>query len=112
VTHSDGLFLVYTRRGANNDHVFRHRAPIFLAQVDPEKLHVVRSTERVLIPERGAGLGNSYGVTEINEHETWVTTAEWMQGPKGILMPGNEYGSDNSLFAAKIFWKTPNGAAE
>lgn len=108
VNHSDGLFLVYTRRGANNDHVFRHRAPLFLAQVDPEKLHVVRATERVIVPERGAGLGNGYGVTVMNENETWVTTAEWMQGPKGILMPGNPYGSDNSIYAARIIWKTPN----
>ncbi len=43
-----------------------------IAQVDPEKLHVIRSTERILIPERGAGLGNAFGVTEVNEHETWV----------------------------------------
>jgi len=108
VTHSEGLLLVYTRRGANNDHVFRHRAPLFIAQVDPEKLHVIRGTERVLIPERGAGLGNAFGVTEVNANETWVTTAEWMQGPKGILLPGNQYGSDNSVYAARIRWKTPN----
>jgi len=108
VTHSDGLFLVYTRVGANNDHVFRNRAPLFIAQVDPEKRHVIRSTERILIPERGAGLGNAFGVTKVNEHETWVTTAEWMQGPKGILMPGNPYGSDNSVYAARILWKSPN----
>ena len=35
LTHGDGLFLVYTRRGANNDHIMRHRAPLFIAQVDP-----------------------------------------------------------------------------
>jgi len=58
VSHSDGLFLVYTRRGANNDHVFRHRAPLFIAQIDPERLCVVRATERILVPERGARLGN------------------------------------------------------
>lgn len=108
VTHSDGLFLTYTRMGANNDHVFRHRAPLFIAQVDPMKLQVLRSTERVLIPERGAGLGNAFGVTELNANETWVTTAEWMQGPKGILPPGNQYGSDNSVYAARILWKKPN----
>lgn len=62
VVHTDGLFLVYTRRGANNDHVFRHRAPLFMAQVDPERLCVIRETERVLVPERGARLGN-FGVT-------------------------------------------------
>lgn len=31
LVHSDGLFLVCTRRGANNDHIYRHRAPLFLA---------------------------------------------------------------------------------
>ena len=36
LAHSDGLFLVYTRRGANNDHIVRHRAPLFMAQVDPD----------------------------------------------------------------------------
>lgn len=108
VAHSHGLFLVYTRVGANNDHVFRNRAPIFMAQVDPEKLHLIRSTERILIPEHGAGLGNAFGVTEVNANETWVTTAEWMQGPKGILRPGNQYGSDNRVFAARLLWKTPN----
>ena len=108
VTHSDGVLLSYTRKGANNDHVFRHRAPLFIAQVDPEKLQVIRSTEQILIPERGAGLGNAFGVTEVNANETWVTTAEWMQGPKGILMPGNQYGSDNRIYAARILWKKPN----
>jgi hypothetical protein len=30
-----------------------------------------------------------------------------MQGPKGILLPGNKYGSDNSVYAARILWKQP-----
>lgn len=109
VAHSDGLFLVYTRKGANNDHVFRHRAPLFIAQVDPENLCVIRKTERVLVPERGARLGN-FGVTEVNEHETWVTVAEWMQtwGPNIVMPPGNKYSSDNSVYAARIIWDKPN----
>ena len=37
VTHEDALFLVYTRRGANNDHVIRNRAPLFMSQVDTER---------------------------------------------------------------------------
>ncbi len=102
VTHSDGLFLVYTRRGAGNDHVFRHRAPLFIAAVDPVHLCLIRDTERVLVPERGARLGN-FGVTEVSEHETWVTVAEWMQ-PAGC----ERYGSDNSVFAARIVWERPN----
>jgi hypothetical protein len=103
VTHSDALFLVYTRRGADNDHVFRHRAPLFIAQVDPEKLCVIRETEQILVPERGARLGN-FGVTEISPLETWVTVAEWMQ-PHGV----DKYGSDGSVFVAKIKWNKPSG---
>ncbi len=48
VVQNGGLFLVYTRRGANNDHLMRHRAPLFVAQVDPQRLHVVRDTEQVV----------------------------------------------------------------
>jgi hypothetical protein len=110
VTHSNGLYLVYTRRGANNDHVVRHRAPLFIAQVDPKKLQVIRATERILVPERGARLGN-FGVTEVNENETWVTVAEWMQtkppNPYDYTIP-MKYGSDNAVFVARIQWQTPN----
>jgi hypothetical protein len=110
VTHSDALFLVYTRKGAGNDHVFRHRAPLFIAQVDPEKLQVIRRTEQILVPERGARLGN-FGVTEVNERETWVTVTEWMQtkgpNPYDYRIP-MKYGSDNAVFAARILWRAPN----
>lgn len=109
VTHSSGLFLVYTRRGANNDHVFRHRAPLFIARVDPEKLHVIRSSERVLVPERGARLGN-FGVTDVSERETWVTVTEWMQtwGPNYVMPPDNKYGADNSMYVVRLRWDEPN----
>ena len=75
VTHSDGLYLVYTRKGADNDHVFRHRAPLFIARVDPETLTVIRNTEQILVPERGARLGN-FGVTNVSPDETWVVVTE------------------------------------
>lgn len=109
VTHSDALYLVYTRTGANNDHVFRHRAPLFMAQVDPQTLRVVRATEQILIPERGARFGN-FGVTEVNENETWVTESEWMQTwpPKVIIPPDNPYQADNKVYAARILWTKPN----
>lgn len=109
VTHSDALYLVYTRRGVNNDHVFRHRAPLLMAQVDPQTLRVIRSTEQVLVAERGARLGN-FGVTHVSPHETWVTVAEWMQkwGPDYILPVDNEYGSNGSVFVARIHWSRPN----
>ena len=102
VTHSEGLFLVYTRRGADNDHVFRNRAPLFMAQVDPEKLHVIRATEQILVPERGARLGN-FGIVDVSPDETWVTVSEWMQ-PKGV----EKHGSDGSVYVARIHWAKPN----
>jgi hypothetical protein len=102
VTHSDGLFLVYTRRGLNNDYVFRNRAPLLMAQVDPERMCVLRATERELMPNRGARLGN-FGVTDVSPNETWVTDAEWMQ-PKGV----EKHGSDGTVWVSRIEWAQPN----
>ena len=112
VTHADALYLAYTRKGSHNDHVFRHRAPLFIAQVDPERLVVRRATERVLVPQRGARLGN-FGVTTVSPDETWVTVTEWMQtwGPNIIIPRDNKYGADNSIYVAKIRWSRPNKLA-
>ena len=106
VTHGDRLYLVYNRRGAHNDHVVRHRAPLFMAEVDQKTLAVRRATECILVPERGARLGN-FAVTEVSENETWVTVAEWMQtwSPNIVIPPENAFGADNSVFAARILWK-------
>jgi len=110
IVHSDGLFLVYTRRGANNDHVFRHRAPLFMAEVDPERLCVIRGTERAVVPERGARLGN-FGTADASPDESWVVVSEWMQtGPPDPFdcTVCERYGSDNSIFIARIHWDRPN----
>ncbi|MCA9005545.1 MAG: exo-alpha-sialidase [Planctomycetaceae bacterium] len=109
VTHADGLYLVYTRRGANNDHIIRHRAPLIMGRVNPDKMAIIRDSERILVPERGARLGN-FGVVDVNENETWVIVTEWMQrfGPDYIIPVDNKYGSDNSVYVSKILWKRPN----
>ena len=104
LTLGNRLYLVYTRRGANNDHVFRHRAPLFMARFDPGRLQVIRNTERILVPERGARLGN-FGVTRINDHESWVTVAEWMQSIGQHAFDPTKceaHGSNNSIFIAKV----------
>ena len=90
-----GLFLVYTRRGAGNDHMFRHRAPLFIGQVDPDTLRVIRKTERVLIPENQATLGNS-GICRISDQESWVTCGE------GLLRLGKRKGQRNKVLFVKI----------
>jgi hypothetical protein len=99
VTHSDALFLCYTRRGANNDHVLRNRAPLFLGQVDPKKLCVIRKTEQVVIGENNAAMGN-FGVATIDENETWVTVGEYDE----YAFPGRVA----SVFVARLLWSKPN----
>lgn len=102
LVHSDGLFLVYTRRGANNDHILRHRAPLFLAQVDPDKLHVLRATEQVLIPERGATLDN-FGAVAVTERESWVTDAEGVWNEEA-----RKRGARGATFLTRVLWSQPN----
>ena len=94
------LWLVYTRRGADNDYVTRHRAPLFIAEFDTERMCLVRDTENIVVPNRGARLGN-FGCQSFSDEVGYVYAAEWMQGPKkwqGCM----EYGSDNTVWVAKI----------
>lgn len=102
LVHSDGLFLSYTRRGANNDHIARNRAPLFMAQVDPVKLNVIRTTEQVLMPERGVMLGN-FGASAITQNESWVTDAEYMVGDKP-----HPRGANGTVWAARVLWSKKN----
>ena len=88
----DELYLVYTRRGADNDHVFRHRAPLFAARV--EDMCLVKDSEVALVPEKGARLGN-FGATEYKDGKSVVMAAEWMQ-PRGC----ENYGSDNNIYVS------------
>jgi hypothetical protein len=103
VTHSDGLYLCYTRRGANNDQIFRHRAPLFIAQVDPERLCVLRATEQILMPQEGAALGN-FGVLNVSPQETWVIDSEQVPAGDRKNYPGR-------VLAAKILWSRPDDAS-
>jgi hypothetical protein len=131
VSHKSGLYLAYTRRGLDNDYVMRNRAPIMMAQVDTERLCILRETEREVIPNRGARLGN-FGVTQVSKNEVWIVETEWMQnfGPSGEKMkellrqrmPANEverladtpnmcavieeFGANNSVWTARLLWES------
>ncbi|OQB33058.1 MAG: hypothetical protein BWY07_01339 [Candidatus Hydrogenedentes bacterium ADurb.Bin170] len=96
----DTLYLVYTRRGADNDHIIRHRAPLFMAQVDTERCCVIRQSERVLIPERGAAMGN-FGASAMTESEAWVTVGEgvWNDDMR-------KRGAKGALLIARIEWNS------
>lgn len=97
----DRLCFAYTRKTPSNGHVFRNRAPIFLSEVDPERLCLRRKTEIPIVPDRGARLGN-FCVAPGSGRETWLTTAEWMQ-PHGC----EKYGSDNSIWLVRLQERVP-----
>lgn len=102
LTGGGKLWLVYTRRAGNNDHVFRHRAPLFIAEFDPIRMCVIRNTEQIAVPERGARLGN-FGCQSYSEKEGYIFAAEWMQSRHGGAWEAcAKYGSDNSIFISKI----------
>ena len=102
LAHNKALFLSYTRRGANNDHILRNRAPIFVAQVDPKRLHVLRKAERPVLPERGVMLGN-FGAASITPDESWVTDAEYILGTTP-----HARGADGSTWLGRVQWSEPN----
>ncbi len=86
LTHSDGLFLVYTRKDSSNTNVLRWRSPLWIAQVDTQRRRLIRDTERVVhslvgdgvnAPDDVALMGN-FNVTNASSEESWVSVGEWM----------------------------------
>ena len=106
LTHSDGLFLVYTRKDPSNSKVIRWRSPLWLSQVDVEKRCLIKSTERVVLPLVGDGvdapnqvaLMGNFDVTNVSPDESWITVGEWM--------PRDGYRGD--VLLARIHWSKPN----
>ncbi len=104
IVNGEALYMVYTRRGANNDHVFRHRAPLLIARFDTERMCLVRETEEIAVPERGARLGN-FGCQSLGGGKGIVCASEWMQTTAPDYFNWRrcmEYGSDNSIFVSHI----------
>ena len=109
LAHSEALWLVYTRKDATNANVIRWRSPLWMAQVDTEKLRLIRETERVVLPLVGDGvkdpdrvaiMGN-FHATNVSADESWVTVGEWQ--------PKNGIKGDTLL--ARIRWTKPNALA-
>ncbi len=106
LTHSSGLFLVYTRKDKTNTNVIRWRSPLWMAQVDVERMCLLKDTERVVLPLVGDGVNEpdgvalmgNFNVTHVTPTESWVTVGEWL--------PRREARGD--LLMARIKWKKPN----
>jgi hypothetical protein len=93
--HRNALFLVYTRRGLDNDKIARHRAPLVMAQVDPDRLCVLRNSERILVPKKGTARFGNFDASAITENETWVTV-----------------GGGGPAYCARILFKTKGEVKE
>lgn len=104
--HPDGLFLVYTRETPHNKHIFRRRAPLFMARFDEERDCLVKDTEVIVVPEMGARIGNFY-VTPMKDNEAWITVFEWMQTTAPNPLDSSvcyRYGARNRLWRTRIVW--------
>lgn len=106
LTHSEGLFLVYTRKDDSNLNVMRWRAPLWVAQVDPQRRCLLKSTEQIVLPlvgdgveaPNGVALMGNFQVTNVSENESWVTDGE--------VLPRDGYKGD--VLLGRIHWSRPN----
>ncbi|MCA8999238.1 MAG: exo-alpha-sialidase [Planctomycetaceae bacterium] len=106
LTHSEGLFLVYTRKDVSNANVIRWRSPLWMAQVDTHNRCLIKSTEHVVLPLVGDGVNDpdhvalmgNFHVTNVSPDESWITVGEWL--------PRAGYRGD--LLLARIRWSQPN----
>jgi hypothetical protein len=106
LSHSHGLWLVYTRRSAHNVNVMRWRAPLYAAQVDTERLFLIRDSERIVFPLIGDGINDpdhvarmgNFHVVNASRGESWITVGETLphDGWKGNTLLG------------RIFWDRAN----
>jgi hypothetical protein len=109
LVHSQGLFLVYTRKDPTNANVLRWRSPLWVSQVDPKKLCLIQSSEKVVLPLVGDGVNRpdevammgNFHVTNASPEESWVTVGEWM--PKR--------NAKGDLLLSRIRWTRANAVA-
>lgn len=105
LTHSDGLFLVYTRYDVSNAQIIRWRSPLWVAQVDLKTLRLIKATERIVLPIVGDAVRNpelvafhgNFGVTHATPDESWITDGSWC--PKT---------NRGELALARVKWSRPN----
>jgi len=113
--HANRLYLVYNRRSELNNGVFRSRAPLFMAEIDVDRLCVIRKSERVVFPEKGARMGN-FCIADVSSEESWIITGEWLEGMFSHSRPGNRFYVERKdinyiqylgdLLLARVIWKS------
>ena len=105
LTHSDALFLVYTRHDKSNEKLIRWRAPLWVAQVDVKTLRLIKSTERIALPIIGdaanhpelVAFNGNFGIANVSADESWITDGSWC--PKT---------NAGEVAIARVKWTKPN----
>ncbi len=90
------LYLVYTRVDDSSKGIFRNRAPLWMAELDTEKLCLKKATEVTAVPVSPGrdDLGN-FGTTYVNDDLSLVTTSEF----------GRTKGSNSRVYVTKVSYK-------
>ena len=109
LSHSDALFLVYTRQAEENTAVMRWRAPLYMAEVDRDSLRLKRATEQIVFPLIGDGVNDpdhvarmgNFHCNAVTPDESWVTVGE--------TLPYDGWAGDTLL--ARVRWNRPNRLA-
>lgn len=109
LTHSDGLFLVYTRRDATNRNVMRWRAPLWVAEVDRKRLTLIRATERVAIPMNADGVSRAAEVEHQGNFHTAAISPRESLISTGTVIPATWRGA---VRMARVQWTAPNRLVE
>ena len=105
VRFKDALYLVYNRKNEYNDHIFRHRAPVFMARFDEERECLIKASEVILIPEMGAQMGN-FVVLDMGDDKALHINCECMDNAVAcddMWYNTARYGADNVIWAVDIF---------
>lgn len=106
IDHSSGLFLVYTRKAKANAKVMRWRAPLYICQVEPDTLRLIRSTEKVVFPMVGDGIHNPDQVPRMGNFHTLNASQETSWVTVGETLPSDAWRGNTLL--ARITWAERN----
>ncbi|MDB6003134.1 MAG: sialidase [Prosthecobacter sp.] len=91
------LYLVYTRVDPSSKGIFRNRAPLWMAELEPVTVRLKKSTEVIAVPISPGrdDLGN-FGATFVSDELSLITTSEF----------GRTRGSNSRVYLTKVE-KTP-----
>ena len=89
------LYLVYTRKAADNVNVSRWRSPLVLAEVDPERLCLRRGTEQMVFPLSADGVHTPEDVAMMGNFNVRALDDTTAMVHVGEMLPKHGFGGDS-----------------